>query len=427
MVQDGRDLALSGADRPLELAFQMAAETPLPITEEPAPASSWRSLLLGQGIDPLQSAYRTRILGSRTRTLALVLAVLMLAWIPIDAMELSGTAFQQVVMLRMGLSGLLIALALGLRTGWLSARPGLALAVVILGQCAAFCFLRRVLPEDSSELLQIGYGLFPFIVMAQIALFPLPLLHAAALGLAVLGARTAAALVSGAELGHAAIGDLWLGALLLAVVTWAAGTQFSLLLSLIRARRDASHDALTGLANRRAAVERLLAEIARADRNGQPLSLLMLDLDHFKAVNDRWGHSVGDLVLVETARILRSELRGADLGARFGGEEFLAILPATDAEAAQHVAERIRLRTQDCVVKAENGEAVRVTISIGTAARSGTESAGELVARADAALYLAKRGGRNRVVVAAPGLRMEGPGSEEAGNQADVLLASLLS
>src|SRR5690606_16929242 len=120
------------------------------------------------------------------------------------------------------------------------------------------------------------------------------------IGMVLLGSRATALLSMGAGSQHGVMGDLWLMALLLAISTWAAAAQFSLLLNLLSARRDASHDALTGLANRRAALDRLASEVARARRGSSPLSVLMLDLDHFKAVNDTWGHALGDKVLVET-------------------------------------------------------------------------------------------------------------------------------
>jgi len=132
------------------------------------------------------------------------------------------------------------------------------------------------------------------------------------------------------------------------------------------------------------------------------MSVLMIDLDHFKRVNDRWGHASGDLVLVAIAQVLREELRGADLAVRFGGEEFLAILPGTDAAGALEVAERIRSRIQNARVAVDDGE-IAMTASVGIATLRGEESGADLVARADAALYRAKATGRNRCVAAAPG------------------------
>lgn len=164
--------------------------------------------------------------------------------------------------------------------------------------------------------------------------------------------------------------------------------------------RQALVDGLTGLGNRRQAEERLHAEVARASRNGDPVALIIGDLDHFKGVNDRHGHPAGDAVLREFARLLRDATREIDLAARWGGEEFAVLLPGTDADGAVVVAERVRARLADQVVLTAEGAPVQVTASFGVAAFPDSESETALLAAADAALYAAKRGGRNRVVSA---------------------------
>lgn len=163
----------------------------------------------------------------------------------------------------------------------------------------------------------------------------------------------------------------------------------------------ASHDRLTGLYNRLALMELMEHHLALARRRRSPLALLMLDIDHFKVVNDQHGHLVGDEVLRQVAQRAQARLRGADLLARFGGEEFLALLPATTAEGAQAVAEGIRraVGEQPMVV---NGVSIPVTISIGVHAAIPTEgptAAEAMIALSDQALYDAKHQGRNRVVV----------------------------
>jgi diguanylate cyclase (GGDEF)-like protein len=162
-------------------------------------------------------------------------------------------------------------------------------------------------------------------------------------------------------------------------------------------------DPLTGITNRREFFEALEREIARADRRRAPLAVAILDLDHFKAINDRHGHLAGDAILVAAAGMLAGELRRQDVLARWGGEEFVLLLPDTDADGARIVAERCRARLQAAPVDFE-GTAVEVTASFGVAARpTGPAAAsGEaLVRAADEALYRAKREGRNRVEVAA--------------------------
>jgi diguanylate cyclase (GGDEF)-like protein/PAS domain S-box-containing protein len=155
-------------------------------------------------------------------------------------------------------------------------------------------------------------------------------------------------------------------------------------------------DHLTGLANRRAFSERLEGELARAERHGHPLSLVVLDLDHFKRVNDRRGHEVGDRVLVEVARRLRSESRRGELVARVGGEEFAWILPGSDMAGGVSAAERARARVAAAPIPGVG----TITVSAGVAALCDGESGQDLLRDADRALYEAKAAGRNRTVSA---------------------------
>jgi diguanylate cyclase (GGDEF)-like protein len=154
--------------------------------------------------------------------------------------------------------------------------------------------------------------------------------------------------------------------------------------------------------NRRAFNDRLSQEVNRAKRYGTPLSLVMVDLDAFKEVNDQYGHSVGDQLLRAVGVLLISELRSTDLAVRYGGDEFALILPGTNKTDAWAVAEKLRASMRALVV--ETGEGVRIgtTVSVGVAAV--TEQANDdeaLLEHADAALYRAKRAGRDRVELAA--------------------------
>jgi len=157
-------------------------------------------------------------------------------------------------------------------------------------------------------------------------------------------------------------------------------------------------DPLTGCANRRTLLEKLHSEIERARRYGLALSVLMIDLDHFKRVNDTRGHLTGDDALRQVAQLLRSVMRSVDVVARYGGEEFLVVLPETAAAGAMSFAERVRERVADHDFAA-GGDPLSVTVSVGVATVDpGTETdADDLLARADAALYRAKRDGRNLV------------------------------
>jgi diguanylate cyclase (GGDEF)-like protein len=147
-------------------------------------------------------------------------------------------------------------------------------------------------------------------------------------------------------------------------------------------------DPLTGLLNRRGLDERFGAELARAAREERPLSVVAIDIDHFKRINDTHGHDAGDRALARLASTLSEQTRGADLTARVGGEEFLIVLPGTGAERAHEFAERLRVVVD---------EHLPFTISAGVAAADEPTTAFALTEAADVALYAAKRGGRNRV------------------------------
>jgi diguanylate cyclase (GGDEF)-like protein/PAS domain S-box-containing protein len=166
--------------------------------------------------------------------------------------------------------------------------------------------------------------------------------------------------------------------------------QASLLLS---ERAAARVDPLTGLLNRRGFDELVAREIARADREGTPIGFVMFDIDHFKAVNDRFGHATGDRVLRGVARAVAAALRASDVAIRWGGEEILAMLPATNTEGALRMAERVRRLVERLIVE----DAPSVTVSAGVAERAPGELVEAVITRADERLYEAKDAGRNRV------------------------------
>lgn len=154
-----------------------------------------------------------------------------------------------------------------------------------------------------------------------------------------------------------------------------------------------THDRLTGLYNRLKLEQRLAEELARAQRHGSPFSVVLVDIDHFKHVNDRCGHAVGDLVLQCLGHVLLRGRRASDMVGRWGGEEFLLICAETPIEGAVLVAERLR----EAIQEAPMPEAGRVTLSAGVSAYRSGDTMDSLLARADMALYAAKSGGRNQV------------------------------
>lgn len=185
--------------------------------------------------------------------------------------------------------------------------------------------------------------------------------------------------------------------------------SFALENAVNRARllRSGITDVLTGWHNRRYLQTRLREELARSRRDGSPLTLLLIDIDHFKRVNDNHGHLSGDLVLTEVAQRIESRIRASDVAARYGGEEFVLLLPDTDAVAGRSLAERLRAAVAERPVALADGTELELTISAGLATVTPTRAdedlktlAESLLARADVALYEAKSAGRDRVAAA---------------------------
>jgi diguanylate cyclase (GGDEF)-like protein len=198
-------------------------------------------------------------------------------------------------------------------------------------------------------------------------------------------------------------GNIWVMLFAVELVLYAIGTVFVIFMLVsertVRAHKAAaSLDPLTGLFNRRGFSEACARMIEREAAAGRPVSAMIFDIDHFKSINDRFGHPAGDEVLKLFANIVSNSLRISDLCGRIGGEEFAALLPCPIEEAV-HAAERVREAFQDCGI-AINESPVATTVSIGVAGGPANIELDVLLAAADTALYQAKRGGRNRVVAA---------------------------
>ncbi len=182
--------------------------------------------------------------------------------------------------------------------------------------------------------------------------------------------------------------------------------EASLSQALTRMEELATHDALTSLLNRRALYTHAEAELNRTHRDGKPVSFVMLDIDHFKSVNDRYGHLVGDKALRFVADTLTHNKRPYDWAGRWGGEEFLLVLPGTSSEVAHLAAERLRVNIEEANILLPNGDTLHLQASLGVASTSwnldGHYTLDMLVNQADEALLNAKRAGRNRVFVHVP-------------------------
>jgi diguanylate cyclase (GGDEF)-like protein len=235
-------------------------------------------------------------------------------------------------------------------------------------------------------------------------------------GVRLLGLRPMAAIVSAAEPYQQRVVIAAIGSFALLVL---AGLLFGgpILRTLGDFRRIASQaatDSLTGLGNRWTFDEELALEWRRAERVGDPLALILADIDDFKAVNDTYGHQVGDEVLRVVGRVISANVRQVDLAARYGGEEFAVIVPETDLEGAVQLAERLRVALEKEQIQLPDGSHVTVTASFGASVKGDLPRAEELVAAADETLYEAKRAGKNRVAPEAEHLAAGQPAPEPA-------------
>lgn len=185
--------------------------------------------------------------------------------------------------------------------------------------------------------------------------------------------------------------------MLFAVSLFCTSAYLKLLDEREKLEKLATTDALTGALNRRSFTERGQAETERAHRYARPLSLMMVDADHFKKINDRWGHGTGDSVLIGLSKILQRSVRQTDLVARMGGEEFAILLPETPPEQALSIAERLKDTVFSTVMTTCEQHDIRVTVSVGVATLQEGETLDDLLARADQACYASKTGGRNQV------------------------------
>ncbi len=341
---------------------------------------------------------RAEYISVRVRTLALVFALLAPLWIPIDYAVMENHAFKQFLVLRLSFSAAFLALALwGTQCSQLAAaRLRLALFIIIPG--LFYLASHAILPNSGADnAILLGYSFLPLLIMALMTIVPLTVLEGVLYLSLIVAIFIATQLLDNSLFNLASLGQLWLLLLLGMVALWVEITQLHMLMRLYR---EATRDALTGLVNRRVLSTRIEMEQAMHSNNGNALCVLLFDLDLFKRVNDTHGHHTGDMVLQAFAGILEEHCRDNVVAGRYGGEEFLAILPHYTVAEAKELAEKIRAACHTITVCSADNEEVHFTTSVGVAQLKSMESSQGLLARVDEGLYQAKAAGRDFVAVA---------------------------
>ena len=342
-------------------------------------------------------ARRAATILSRVRLVAAAFALLTLLWIPVDALMLDPGTSLPVAIARLvaACAFLLLCLAVRRATSLRAARAAVAILVLIPSAFFVFAaahWTQATLADESFGLRGV-YAAVPFVVASGLGLFPLTAIEAAATSLPIFLAEAVVAALDIRPLAPMeTLGSLWLLALVTGVAGLAGMAQVALMSQLLR---QMAHDPLTG-AYRRATGEELLSlEMGLARRSSIPLAVLFIDLDRFKSINDQFGHEVGDQVLQTAARAILDQMREGDLLVRWGGEEFVAVLPNMRCEDAGRFLERVRTHG---LGSRPDGRVVTASVGISERLTDAAREWWELVDIADRRMYEAKRAGRDRYV-----------------------------
>lgn len=346
---------------------------------------------------------RAEVIVRRVRGIALLFAALTIAWIPVDAAVFASPQWQSLAAARVVAAAALGALAWACgATGATPLRAGLRLLALFAIPAAFFAATIEIFLGMPREVIGTGvaaaYSFMPFMLAAGLSAFPLTALESLLLvAVALLAEAWALTARTRLLVPHAGLDGFWLLLLIASVATFAAMSQLRLLTALVQ---QAARDPLTLCLRRDSGNELLEAQLLLAARHRAPLTVLFADIDLFKAVNDDFGHETGDQVLAQVAASLRAALRESDILVRWGGEEFLMVLPQAEGAEAVSLIERLRARGFG---RLPDGRAVTLSIGVAEYRRDAVNNAADLVALADHRMYAAKQAGRNRFVAGGTG------------------------
>jgi len=331
----------------------------------------------------------------RLRFMLIFFTVAVLAWMLIDFYTLTREHFLSMALARVCVAGTLLLIWSLSVNNQEPRQVSLLLALTMLAITLFYTMAMVILHTGNFEVPVLGYTVLPLMSIAVMGLFPATLLYSVGIIVMIM------VFYIGVEFWFGTLGSLptlnflWTLSMAAVVALWIETGQ---LVMLLRLYRESTRDPLTGLINRRILMKLLLAEVEMQQESGRCFSLLMIDLDRFKQVNDIHGHMVGDLVLQSSAQMMAHELRSTDIIARFGGEEFIAMLPGQNLHEAIPVAERIRQQLENNPIETSEGKEIGITTSIGVTEYQPGERIEITLSRVDEFLYKAKQAGRNRVI-----------------------------
>lgn len=333
---------------------------------------------------------------NRVRLFAMLFAILTPVWGIVDIMVFSSPLWIKLALLRLATSIAFAALLLCYRpTGsLLDAYRAMALLFIIptLFYIASHSLLANHQLSNISAAVATGYAFLPFVLMAGLAIFPLSLAENTLFASILLVAQGLAGYLNWSTVNWPSFaGGFWLLVLIAGVTALASASQLAFMIALVR---QAIHDPLTGIFSRGSGKEILNIQWAAAQRNQHPLTLAFFDLDHFKAVNDTFGHEAGDKVLCAFASHLGKSLRSSDSLLRWGGEEFLVIMPNTRLDQAQLAIQRMQ---KNGFGTRPDGTALTASIGLAEYSEEQLQNPEQLLALADKRMYQAKQAGRNQI------------------------------
>lgn len=345
----------------------------------------------------LLARYRAQMIISRVRLVSATFAVLTPLWIVVDYVAFAFPLSIALGLGRIATTLAFIVLALAYRGSPYMKDAYRSLAIMFMIPTLFFIYshlmLSRFENTGGAAIISAGYAFLPFVLVAGLSVFPLTALEGFIFSLPVLASSALVAILQADQMDWSThLGAFWLLMLIAATATLAGMSQLALMAALVR---QANHDPLTRCFNRASGEEMFNLQYSIAERNGSALSVIFIDIDNFKSINDKYGHDAGDRMLIAAVESIRETLRGGDALIRWGGEEFVLVLPNTDCTSAIALLQRIH----------SNGlglrpDGTRLTASYGIAERTVDclNDSQCLIDIADKRMYLAKQSGKDRWV-----------------------------